>query len=266
MMVSNIKRSTTKKSLLSGVLILIFSGYSLGQKPLSCQSLFPRGISLEYGLGRYSVRDEYISKEKYEGNLPFLGVNWSRFHEKYAYSLTLEYRNSSKIKNYNVSADIYQFSLGQEFLYPLAKIPLFKKNLYLSLGPSTDLFFYYNKQNIAYEGSDYSFSFAALFSLGVHSEAIYPIGKHFQAEGFFRLGVLSLGLRTVDMEKGEESLVKLLTLFSGTNTSIRLGIRYLIFDHLSLRLAYKLEMTRIKAWEPLLSASDNLILTLLLHF
>ena len=27
-------------------------------------------ISLQYGLGNYSVKDEYISKEKYSGTLP----------------------------------------------------------------------------------------------------------------------------------------------------------------------------------------------------
>ena len=247
-------------------LLLLFAGNSFAQDSLSHQTVFPKGISVEYGLGNYSVRDEYISKEKYSGTLPHFQVNWSRFHNKYGYYLGLEYRSSSKIKNYNVSADIYQFSLNQGFLYPLPKMSLFNRDVYAFLGPSTELYFFYNNQNIAISGFDYAQSFAILFSLGVSSEFIVPIIQRLQAESSIYLSVLSMGFRMVDQEEEDESPAKLLTLLSGTNASVRLGIRYNLLGNFSLKLAYRLHVTRISSWDPLLSASDNLIVTLAYKF
>jgi len=254
---------TVLLNFLSGILI---AGSLFGQDSLIYQSIFTTGISAEYGLGSYSVRDEYISKEKYQGTLPYLKVNWARSHNNYVYQLYLEYRSSSKIKNYNVAADIYQFSLNQAFLYSLPKMSLFTRGVFIFLGPATELYFYYNDQNIAVSGFDYAQSFASLFSLGLNSEFIYPLEYGFQVEGFLKLSVLSLGFRMVDSEEDEESPVKLLTLLSGTNASFGLGVRYYLIDNLSMKLSYRLHVTRISSWDPLISASDNLIVTLTYGF
>lgn len=239
--------------------ISLFAGNSYAQDSLSHRAIFPRGISIEYGFGKYSVRDEYISKEKYSGTFPSFGANWSRFHTKYGYHLSLEYGSSSKIKNYNVSADIYQFTLNQGFLYPLPGMSLLGRDVYAFLGPSTELYFFYNKPNIAVSGFDYAQSFAALSSAGLNSEVIVPIGKKLQVEGSLRSSIFSLGFRMVDEEEEDVSPVKLLTLLSGTNASFKLGMRYNLFGNFSLKLGYKLHLTRISSWDRLLSASDNLI-------
>ena len=254
------------KFILISLAILLCAGNSFAQGSLSHQDVFPRGISVEYGLGNYSVRDEYISKEKYSGTLPSVTANWSRFHNKYGYYLSLEYGSSSKIKNYNVSTDIYQFALNQGFLYPLPAMSLFARDVYAFLGPSTELYFFYNKQNIAVSGFDYAQSVAALFSLGLNSEIIVPIRKNLQAEGSLGLSMLSLGFRMVDSEEEDVSPVKLLTLLSGTNVSFRLGIRYKLIGNVSLKLGYKLHLKRISSWDPLLSVSDNLIVTVAYKF
>ena len=60
-------------------------------------------------------------------------------------------------------------------------------------------------------------------------------------------------------EEEDVSPAKLLTLFSGTNVSFRLGIRYNLVGNFSLKLAYRLHITRIGSWDPLLSVSDNFI-------
>jgi hypothetical protein len=252
--------------ILISLAILLSAGNSVAQDSLSHRAVFPSGISVEYGLGSYSVRDEYISKEKYSGTLPSFTANWSRFHNKYGYFLSLEYGSSSKIKNYNVSTDIYQFAINQGFLYPLPAISLFARDVYAFLGPSTEAYFFYNKQNIAVSGFDYAQSVAALFSIGVNSEIIFPIRKNLQAESSLGLSMLSLGFRMVDLEEEDVSPVKLLTLLSGTNVSFGLGIRYKLIDNFSLKLGYKLHLTRISSWDPLLSASDNLIVSVAYKF
>jgi len=246
--------------------ILISIGNLAGQDSLNCQSTFPSGITIEYGFGNYSVKDEYISKEKYSGTLPYYSIGWARHHDTYVYRLDMYYSNSNNIKNYNVTTNITQFTLNQGFLYPLKNISLFQKNLYLWLGPSTEFFFFYNDQNIAVAGFDYAQSLAGLFSVGLNINGIYPLRHNLQLESSLRLTVLSLGFRMVDNEEDDQSAVKILTLFSGLNSAFDLGARYYLFNRLSVKLAYKFELTRISAWDPLLSASDNLIIGLTYSF
>jgi hypothetical protein len=251
----------TVRSIILCLLLLAPASELLAEDSLFHQGVFPSGISVEYGLGKFSVRDEYISRERYSGTLPRIGAVWSRSHRKYSYYLSLEYRHSSEISNYNVSTDIYQFTLHQGFLYPLSKASLFSRNLFVFLGPSTELNSFYNKPQIAVSGFDYAQSFAVLISLGLHTQVIMPLGHGLQTEGQLQFDALSLGIRMVDDEEEDVSPVKPLTVFSGTNLLLRLGMRYHLSDALSLKGSYGLQMTRISAWAPLLAASENVIMT-----
>ena len=196
--------------------LYVYTGNLLGQDSINQRPIFPDGISLEYGIGSYAVTDEYISKEKYSGSLPYYSIEWANQHSDYVYHLKIDFRNSSEIKNYNVSTDIYQFTLNQGFSYALPKFTMFNKDAYLYLGPSTELFFYYNKQNIAVSGFDYSQSFALLISAGVSSQLFYKPWNDFNIEGSLDFSVLSLGFRMVDTE--EESDV-----VSGKDSYINFG-------------------------------------------
>lgn len=227
---------------------------------------YPEGITIEYGFGNYAVTDEYISKEKYSGSLPYYSINWTTQHSNYVYHLKIDFGNSSEIRNYNVSADIYQFTLNQGFSYALSKFTIFNKDAYLYLGPSAELFFYYNKQNIAVSGFDYAQSFALLISGGLNSQLLYKFWKDFNIEGSLDFNVLSLGFRMVDEEETDESPAKILTLISANNVVFTLGSRYYLFDNLSLKAAYLFHLTRINAWEHLLSAGDNVVFTLTYGF
>ena len=254
------------KIIIISAIPLFIATVSLGQDSLKNLNVYPGGISIEYGIGNYSVRDEYISKEKYSGTLPYYSLSWAREHKRYIYRLEMAYRNSNNINNYNVSSDITQVTFNQGFLYPLKKKLLFKKELYTWLGPSTEFFFYYAKPHIAVSGFDYAQSFAGLFSLGFNADIVYSLNQNFQFESSLRSTVLSLGWRMVDSEEDDQSPVKPLTLFSGLNCSFNLGARYYIFNRLSVIITYKFELTRISAWDPLLSASDNVIIGLTYRF
>lgn len=248
------------KPLLFGLSFLIATSNLPAQGLFNEKATSPSGISLEYGIGSHAHTDEYISKERYSGTLPYFGAGWTNEHENYVYQIGMEFRYSSKIENYNVSADVYQFCLNQGFLYPLPEFSLLSRKAYAYMGPATEVFVYANKQNIAVSGFDYSQSFAALLSLGLSSELLYPLSDSFNIESSLKFSVLSLGMRMVDVEETDESPAKLLTLLSGVNGSFRWGIRYHLFRRLSVRVTYLLSATRISAWDPLLSASDNLIL------
>jgi len=256
----------TKAIIIISTIALFVTMELLGQDTIDYKTVFPSGISVGYGQGLYSVKDEYISEEKYSGTIPYLSVGWARKHNKYLYRLEFEYRSSDEIKNYNISTNITQVTLNQGFLYPLKKRELFNKDLDLWIGPSTEFFFFYNKPNIAVLGFDYSQSIAALFSAGISIAGNYSLNSKFQIESLISTSVVSLGFRMVDMEEDDQSPVKLLTLFSGLNSSFDLGIRYYVLNNLSIKAGYKFELFRISAWNPLISTSDNLLIGLTYNF
>jgi len=228
--------------------------------------LLPSGISLEYGIGSFAVTDEYISKEKYSGVLPYYGISWTKPHQNYVYHLSINYRYSSEIKNNNVSADVHQFTLNQGFSYTLPRFMMFDKEAYVYLGPMAEIFFYFNKQNIAVSGFDYTQSYAMLISGGITSQLFYRLFDKLNIEGTLDFSILSLGFRMVDEEETDESPVKFLTLISANNVVFALGPRYFLMDNLSIKAAYLFHFTRIDSWEPLLSASDNVVFALTYGF
>jgi len=252
--------------------ILICTESSFGQDFTTHKNIFPQGITIAYGLGNYAVRDEYISQEKYAGTLPYFRIDWSRFHNKYGFRQKLEYRNSSKITNNNVSANITQFSFYMDYLYPAGKFELFSMSVFAFLGPTANLFFYLNNPGYMEGSIHLNYSFVLMFSSGFTSEFIVPVNSKWQIENSVSLSLLSLGLRMPelltpkDKNDDEQSPAKLLSPFSGLNSNLNIGIRYYCCRFLSAKLNYRLHILSIHEWDSVLSSSDNLILNLTYHF
>jgi hypothetical protein len=249
------------------ILILLLAGCSLAAQDGSKMAVaHPGGISLRFGYGSYALKDHYISPERYDGALPYYETGWTRPHENYLYRLRFGFSQSGEISNYNVTTDVLNFKLSQGFLYPLKPLKLFKQDLGLWLGPTTDIFYYVNNPHIAVSGFDYTNSYAALFSLGFGGDAVYPLGESISVESSLQFSLLSVGLRTVDVEEDDQSEVLPLTLASGLNGSFDLGMRYDPLPWLSIRVSYRFELTRITAWEDVLSATDSGVLGILFRF
>jgi len=244
--------------------LMMVVNIGLGQDSTFNKEYISEGISLNFGYAHYAVKDYYISKEKYSGALPSLKVGWATLHEKYLYRLDFNFANSEKIHNNNVYANIYLVNFNQGFLYPLNRMKLLKKDLYLWIGPVTDFFIYYNKPDIAVSGFDYSQSTNVLLSAAIRTDFFYPINQKIILESGLKFSLLSFGVGMVDMEEDDESMAKLLTLFSGVNLSYDLGMRYNLSNIFSIKFNYKFGLTHISAWEKFISASDNIIIGLTL--
>lgn len=248
-------------------LLFLYANYDLSAQDSHRQkSIYPEGITVEYGIGSFAVTDEYISTEKYSGPFPYSSITWANLHSDYVYHLKIDFGNSSEIKNNNVSADIFQFTLNQGFSYALPKFTLFDNDTYLYLGPSAELYFYFNEQNIAVSGLDYTQSFALLISGGINSQIFYDLFDKLSIEGTLDFNVISFGFRMVDTEESDESPAKILTLISANNVVFTLGPRYFFLDNLSVKAAHLFHLTRVDSWEPLLSAGDNVVFTLTYGF
>ena len=248
-------------------MIMVYATDLTGQKDTTVPQInYPGGITLSYGIGTFALRDEYISPERYTGILPYYAVGWTRFHQKYIYRLDFAFRQSDKFKNNNVTSNVLAFKLGQGFLYPVKPLTLFRNEMGLWIGPTTDVSYFENNPDIAVSGFDYTNSFATLISLGFRGDVIYPISGKYVSEASLQLTMLSIGMRTVDSEEDDQAGTKLLTPVSGLNASFNLGIGYDLLKWLSLGIHYRFDLVRVTAWEDLLSAGNSAIIMLHINF
>ncbi len=219
------------------------------------------GLTIQGGLGRYSVRDEYFSAQKYTGTLPSFAASWGRFHPGGGYRLGIDHRTSSEIRNHNLSAGVTSFSLDLDFLYRVTTVSLFSRDAHLFLGPSTGFFLHFSELHIAFSELEIPYSFAFLLPLGINSTLALPMTDRLRLAASFRSTLLSLGLRMIDLDEDVEtdSPLRFLTFPSGTNATFRLGAQYGVTNRLSLDFGYELRVLRIGPWDPLLSAGDNLV-------
>lgn len=230
---------------------------------MNYKTIFPSGISAGYGLGLYSVRDEYISKEKYTGTLPYLNLKWVRFHNKNAYRLEFESQRSTNISNNNISAKVIQLVFNQDFLYAVGSFPLFSGSVYAYLGPSVQFFFYDIDYNFAQPGTFISpNTFGIIGSLGINCAFIYPVNKKLLIEGFLRSNVLSFSGKKIDEYKyADESGPALLFVSTATKIDSDISIRYYLSKRVSASLGYKFDLSRINKWDPYVAASSSLIIS-----
>ena len=254
-----------------GLAILLFAGNSFGQDSLSHQTVFPKGISVEYGLGKYSVRDKYISKNKYTGSISSLNVAWSHFNNNRGVRLKFDYRSGSEIKSFNLSTDIKEFCFTGDYILSVGIFNLFSKKIYTYLGPSWDFYLYARNQNMASHMMATTLSYAALISLGFNSEFICPIKPKLQAEGSLGLSLLSLGGRLPDLETEEAKMIKLLPLYSSMKGYSHLVLRYRFIKQASFGIGYQFRLIWFKSskeweiedgWYGLSVANDNLFFRL----
>ena len=253
------------------ILAFVFQTNSYAQQhDFTHKNVYPKGLNIDYGAGRFAVQDDFFSREKYSGTMPYFKIGWSRFHGNRAFQLSLKYGSSSQIKNNAMAANVMHFSLEWNYLYPVGTFSLFSKKVYAYLGPYAEFYTYYNRLNFARDGIFLDFSFATLFSLGVHPMFIMPIKEKLQFESSVQMNAFSVVIRmpqiiVEDNNDDDESRLKLLTPFSGLNSQVNFGIRYYLLEALSLKLRYELHLTRITTWEYLLAANDNIIFTVTYH-
>jgi len=246
----------------------LITGNSLAQDSLSYNTVFPHGIFIGYGQGSYTVRDEYISKERYSGIMPYYKVEWVRFKERNGYRLEFEYWKSTDISNNNISAEAQQFIFNQDFIYPIGKFSLFSRSVYAYLGPSVQLFYYEIYYHFVSPGTFISpGTNGAIGSLGVNAEIIYQAGNKLNVESSLHSNLISLSGKEVDVQKySDESCPALLPFFTATKFDFDLSVRYYLINKISLCLGYKFDFSRINKWDPYIAASGNVIMSLNYNF
>jgi hypothetical protein len=248
--------------------LIAASSTCLGQDLSAYKAVFPSGISIGGSVGSFAIRDDHISDEKYSGAISGFSMWWSRYHETYGYRVGLWYQTASNIKNFNISADVSQGGLTIDNLYPAGTLNLFDRKTYVFLGPSTEILVNYRKQNIAQNpnnGLDIYQSSTWLLSLGMRGEATLVLSSTLQLEGCLQLSLLSVGGGAGNSSNSITGL-KLVTLFGGMHGGTELGVRYNLFDSISIKAAYLFDILRINSWNYVLAGSDNAFLSVQYQF
>ncbi|MBC8376881.1 MAG: hypothetical protein H8E26_12610 [FCB group bacterium] len=245
---------------------LVIPVYSFNQDSEYFYPPTGNGIAIEYGIGKLSIRDEYISKEKYSGNIPYFRAAWSQIDKSEGYAIGLHHRNSSDIMNYNMRADITEFSLFFDKFHRNKRILKSFPKLLNYLGPSLEFYTIFFDQKVAGNGLNASFSFFSMFSLAANSRHYYSVADKLWVVGGVRASLISVGLRMVDFTGSDEEPLGILHLFSASKVTTNVGLLYKISDNISARLAYKFQFLRLQEWDPILSASDNITVDLKYNF
>jgi hypothetical protein len=265
----NVKRKQNPMRIISRVLVstvsLFIFSQALAQDTSNYRTVFPSGIFIGYGLGSYSVRDEYISKQRYSGTLTYVNVEWVRFHDTNAYRLAFEYRSSGNISNNKISAKVGQFTFSQDFSYSIGKFP---GDIHAYVGPSVQIFYYGIDFNFAEPGTFISpKTFGVVGSLGINAECIYRLSDVVIFESLLRSNVVSFTAKDNDEQKyGDESGPALTSVFTATKIDFILSARLRLIDDVSVYLGYKFDFSRINRWDPYVAASNSLFTSINYEF
>jgi len=230
------------------------------------QYTFPGGLFVEYGFGYFTVKDTYISTQKYSGNVPYFSINWSRFMGNRGLLLGIESRSSTELFNNNVACKLTQNILKQDYFYSIGGFDLFKNKVHTYLGPSVNILLY----TLNYDFGTYNHvtteSNGTIVSLGFNTQFISKVTEKISAESTLHMSLVLIGSKAFQSYKYDEPLSKLLLVPKALNTVIDVGLRYYIFSSLSAKVAYKLQIYQINEWDPMIACSNNLIFSVTYHF
>ncbi len=250
--------------LVGEMLVVLLAAQVCGQRGLAGQAVdterqaIRSGFSLALGTGPYAVRDDYISRERYAGTLSYLNGSWTHVDHGSGYRLAFAYDGSDKISNHTVSARIDRAELNVDYFHRVGRFRLLSRDGQLFLGPSGGFSLYVNQPAVSGNAFDLIVSFAALLSAGVNAQAVLPVSRRLRVAGDLRTTVLSLALRMVDLVGEDESPVGLLTPLKGFSSTLSLDARYSVLDHVSVGVGCELSVLRIRSWDKLASAGNNL--------
>jgi|WetSurMetagenome_2_1015567.scaffolds.fasta_scaffold09535_3 hypothetical protein len=223
----------------------------------------PQGILFETGYGSLSVRDKYISPEKYTGDIQILKLAWSKVHEKkYGYETTFDYVHGAKIRNYGVSAEVQEFTINHIFLFPANREHyLFSKRFYSFIGPSAELWLHVRNQDVSNYKLTLPYSFEGMLSLGFNQKIIVPVSLKFGLSCYYKVGVLSLTGKTNYSNSDVINIpsLKLLTPLTGLNTRINYSVYYNINPHITCQAGYEFRITNIAnnaLWDDMVNVMD----------
>lgn len=239
---------------------------SKGQELEIADTIFRKGITIQYGYGRYSIRDEYISQNRYSGTFPEYNIKWINYHRNHGFELNFCYGQSSKIKNYNAPTNIQEYSVSGKHLYPIKNFNLASRQNYLFFGPSWDFHFHLRNQNMATSIFTKTASLASFISGGININYTLKITPKALMEVSSGTNIFSLVARLPDLDIEEAKYLKFLVFPYAINAYIDFSLIYRISYAFSVGVGYHLRTIRVhstsytedyEGWYGIMAVNNN---------
>jgi len=257
------------KFAIRSILIILFVNF-LYPANIFSQSVFSLNpqteLTIAYRISHLSLIDELISPQQYSGGLTGGEFNWITTDKSRITQLGLIYAKGSRIKNFNVVAEVQQILFYYHWLYKVTDFQLLAKAGSVFSGPSMQVFFHNRQQDIG--NTPLESSHVGLASLNFYSRIHLRVTAAVFLITDLQVAVLSIAGKTERSLPGEERSrdVKLLTGFTAAHIESKLGVRWRVHHHLALQLAYTFNWRRITPWDYFRSLSDNLSVQLGINF
>lgn len=222
------------------------------------------GLIVEYGLGGVALKDQYISKERYTGTIPFLGVYYGRLDERKGYQLGFTFQKDNELENFAIRAEYMRASLNFDQFFTVKSFLMAGKEAAWHIGPSVE-YFEYELTN-RFSSNHKAWSELIMASVGINTLLDWQFGKKFTASAFLRSNVIGMSYKTHDERKFPDKNSILQTLVTANNLDAELAVRYKIVKRISLGLKGRAQYTRSTGWDDSNCFVNSLTAFTIIHF
>lgn len=228
-------------------------------KPVNCL-----GLTVEYGIGAVALTDQYISKERYTGTIPYFFAGYGRMNDTKGFMVGFMYQHDDELENYNILADLKRTSLNFDQYFRLKEFQLFNKPATWYLGPSVE-YFEYELTN-RFSSTHKVFSELIMATAGINTLLDWQFGGKFNALFFFRTNVIGVSSKNHDEYRYPDKNSVLQTPLTANNIYADLRVDYRFIKRLSVGLKGIAQYTRSTGWDDSRTFINSISGNVTIHF
>jgi hypothetical protein len=207
-------------------------------------------IRLYAGPGYTAVRHEIVDKDRYDGFITPLGVEWERQTSKRTRKLYASV-NAGNIKSDIDDAKIMNINIGADYNFLLYKFNIVQNNPGIYIGPSLYIYTHMRDQE-RIDLNDYKRTIG-IIALGPNLAMKGNISGNIYYSGMFRMNILCFG--------GHDNFsTAFLSPFKGFHSSFSLGIDWQVRERTGFVVRYRFDYSNINEWVDFVTGSDILLL------
>ena len=230
------------------LLLFLFSG-SFGQQndPGNKKT---HTLGFYSGTGYAAVRHEVIDKDRYDGIIIPLGIEWEKQSLKISRKIFVSF-NAGNIKSDIDDADIKNITIGMDYSFSLNNTSHEKNTPVIYAGPSLYIYTHMREQERIdlYDCNHTLGMIAAGPNLGIKGS----ISRTVNYSGMFRMNVLSFG--------GHDNYsTAFLSPLKGFHSSALLAVDWKARERTGFFVSYRFDYSNINEWVDFIAGSDMLLM------
>jgi hypothetical protein len=207
-------------------------------------------IRLYSGTGYTAVRHEVIDKDRYDGVIIPLGIEWEKQSLKVSGKVFASF-NMGNIKSGFDDADVKNISVGLDYNFSIYDFGSATNSPEIFIGPSLCIFTHIREQE-RIELYDYR-NILGILALGPNLGVKGNISGTLCYSGTLRMNIVSFG--------GHDNFsTAILSPFKGFHSSLTMAIDWQVKERTGLYISYRFDYSNINEWVDFVAGSDILLL------